>query len=90
MKIFVGTSGYSYKEWQGKFYPAKISPREMLRFYAERLTAVEINNTFYHMPREAVLASWVEQVPGGFFVYQDAIRGLRRKRPPDENRGPFL
>ncbi len=66
MKIFVGTSGYGYKEWKGKFYPAKISPKDMLRFYAERLSAVEINNTFYHMPTEPVLASWAEQVPDDF------------------------
>jgi uncharacterized protein YecE (DUF72 family) len=66
MKIFVGTSGYGYKEWKGKFYPAKISPKEMLRFYAERLSAVEINNTFYRMPTETVLTSWAEQVPDDF------------------------
>ena len=66
MKIFVGTSGYGYREWKGKFYPEKISPREMLRFYSERLSAVEINNTFYHMPTEGVLASWAEQVPNDF------------------------
>jgi uncharacterized protein YecE (DUF72 family) len=66
MKIYVGTSGYGYKEWKGKFYPEKISPNEMLRFYSERLSAVEINNTFYHMPTESVLASWAEQVPDGF------------------------
>jgi uncharacterized protein YecE (DUF72 family) len=66
MKIFVGTSGYGYKEWKGKFYPEKISPKEMLRFYSERLTAVEINNTFYHMPTEGVLSSWAEQVRRDF------------------------
>ncbi len=66
MKIFIGTSGYGYKEWKGKFYPQKISPKEMLRFYSERLSAVEINNTFYHMPTEPVLTSWAEQVPDDF------------------------
>ncbi len=66
MKIYVGTSGYGYKEWKGKFYPEKISPKEMLHFYSERLGAVEINNTFYHMPQESVLASWAEQVPDDF------------------------
>ena len=66
MKIFVGTSGYGYKEWKGKFYPEKILPKEMLRFYAERLTTVEINNTFYRMPTEGVLLSWAEQVPDDF------------------------
>jgi uncharacterized protein YecE (DUF72 family) len=66
MKIYVGTSGFAHKEWKGKFYPEKISPKELLRFYAERLNTVEINNTFYHMPKESVLASWAEQVPDGF------------------------
>jgi uncharacterized protein YecE (DUF72 family) len=66
MKIYVGTSGYGYKEWKGKFYPEKISLKEMLRFYSERFNAVEINNTFYHMPTEAVLASWTEQVQRDF------------------------
>jgi uncharacterized protein YecE (DUF72 family) len=66
MKIHIGTSGYGYDEWKGKFYPEKISPREMLRFYSERLGAVEINNTFYRMPAEGVLASWAEQVPRDF------------------------
>jgi uncharacterized protein YecE (DUF72 family) len=66
MKILVGTSGYAYKEWKGKFYPEKISSKEMLRFYAERFSAVEINNTFYRMPKEDVLRSWAEQVPDDF------------------------
>jgi len=66
LKIHVGTSGYGYKEWKGKFYPEKISSKEMLHFYSGRLSAVEINNTFYHMPKESVLASWAEQVPDNF------------------------
>lgn len=83
MKIFVGTSGYGYKEWKGIFYPEKISPKDMLRFYAERLTAVEINNTFYHMPTEPVLASWAEQVPDAFIFAIKApqiITHLKRLR----------
>ncbi len=66
MKIHVGTSGFAYKEWKGKFYPEKITPGEMLRFYAGRLNTVEINNTFYHMPKESVLTSWAEQVTRDF------------------------
>ena len=66
MKIYVGTSGYAYKEWKGRFYPEKIAPKEMLRFYSGRLGTVEINNTFYHMPKGSVLTSWAEQVPGDF------------------------
>ena len=66
MKIYVGTSGYAYKEWKGSFYPEKISPKEMLRFYSGRLNTVEINNTFYHMPVKSVLTSWATQVPEDF------------------------
>jgi uncharacterized protein YecE (DUF72 family) len=66
MKIHIGTSGFAYKEWKGKFYPEKISPKEMLHFYAEHFRTVEINNTFYHMPMANVLATWSEQVPRDF------------------------
>ena len=68
MKVHVGTSGFAHKEWKGKFYPEKISPKDLLRFYSERLNTVEINNTFYHMPKESVLASWAGQV-GSDFVF---------------------
>ncbi|HUL30508.1 MAG TPA: DUF72 domain-containing protein, partial [Thermodesulfobacteriota bacterium] len=90
MNIYVGTSGYAYKEWKGKFYPEKISPKEMLRFYSERLTAVEINNTFYRMPKESVLESWAEQVPGGFVFALKApqiITHLKRLRDVSEETG---
>lgn len=66
MKIYVGTSGYGHKEWKGAFYPEKISPKAMLGFYAERLGAVEINYTYYHMPTQGVLAGWAAQVPADF------------------------
>ncbi|HTZ39167.1 MAG TPA: DUF72 domain-containing protein [Syntrophales bacterium] len=74
MKFYIGTSGFGYKAWKGKFYPQKISPKEMLRFYSERFSAVEINNTFYHMPGEGVLASWAEQVPPDFIFAIKAPR----------------
>ena len=83
MKMYIGTSGYSYKEWKGRFYPEKISPKEMLRFYSERLNSVEINNTFYHMPTADVLDSWSEQVPAGFLFALKApqvITHFRRLR----------
>ena len=83
MKIYTGTSGYSYKEWKGKFYPEKISPKEMLRFYSERLNSVEINNTFYHMPTENVLLSWAAQVSDNFLFALKApqiITHLKRLR----------
>ncbi len=66
MRVLTGTSGFSYKEWKGSFYPEDLPDSEMLRHYASRLPSVEINNTFYRMPRAALLESWAEQVPDGF------------------------
>ena len=64
--LHVGTSGYAYKEWKGNFYPEKFPDKEMLRFYSGQFTTVEINHSFYQMPREHVLQQWAEQVPAGF------------------------
>jgi uncharacterized protein YecE (DUF72 family) len=66
VKLWVGTSGYSYKAWLGNFYPERLAAKEMLAFYASRLPAVEINNTFYRLPKETMLQSWAEQVPPEF------------------------
>jgi len=64
--IRIGTSGFSYKEWQGPFYPPKLPGSKMLAFYAERLPTVEINYTFRRMPRPELLTGWAAQVPGEF------------------------
>jgi uncharacterized protein YecE (DUF72 family) len=66
MNLHVGTSGYSYKEWKGSFYPEKIPAKDMLRFYSERLSTVEINATFYRLPQKSTLENWKEQVPKNF------------------------
>ncbi len=66
MNVYVGTSGYSYPEWKGTFYPAKMSPKAMLGYYATHFRTVEINNTFYRPPTEPVLATWAAQVPANF------------------------
>ena len=66
MRFFVGTSGYSYKEWKGSFYPEKLPQREMLAYYAQRFGTVEVNNSFYRMPAASVLKSWAQEVPAGF------------------------
>lgn len=66
MNLHVGTSGYSYKEWKGSFYPEKIPAKEMLHFYSERLSTVEINATFYRLPQKSTLENWKEQVPKTF------------------------
>jgi len=66
LAIRIGTSGFSYKEWLGGFYPPKLPGGKMLAFYAERLSTVEINYTFRRMPRPEMLAGWAAQTPPGF------------------------
>ena len=81
MNLWVGTSGYSYKEWKGGFYPAKLPDSEMLHSYAERLPAVEINNTFYRLPKADVLEGWAGQVTSDFrFVLKASRRITHIKR----------
>ena len=66
MRIWVGTSGYNYPEWKGSFYPAKFPAAKMLSYYAERLTTVEINYTFYRTPNQKILAGWDGETPQDF------------------------
>jgi uncharacterized protein YecE (DUF72 family) len=76
MNIFVGTSGYSYKEWRGTFYPADLPAKLWLRYYGERFQTVEINNTFYRMPKASVLETWAADVPAGFKFVLKAPRQI--------------
>src|SRR5687768_1174738 len=74
-KLLAGASGYSFKEWKGDFYPADMKPEGMLGFYCARLPTVEINNTFYRMPRVEMLENWAHIAPEGF---RFAIKASRR------------
>jgi uncharacterized protein YecE (DUF72 family) len=81
MRVLAGTSGFSYKEWKGSFYPEDLPAEEMLSHYAARLPAVEINNTFYRMPKPALLEGWAAQVSPEFrFVLKASQRITHRKR----------
>jgi uncharacterized protein YecE (DUF72 family) len=74
-KLLAGASGYSFKEWKGSFYPDAIKPEAMLAFYSARLPTVEINNTFYQMPKVAVLENWAQSTPESF---RFSIKASRR------------
>lgn len=84
MSLYVGTSGYSYKEWKGSFYPEKLAAKDMLPYYAAKLAAVELNNTFYRMPKREMVESWKAQVPENFrFSVKAAQRITHFKRLKD-------
>ncbi len=80
MNLYVGTSGYSYKEWKGSFYPENISAKDMLAYYAEHFQAVELNNTFHRMPQPNVIENWKTQVPENFRFSVKASQGITHFR----------
>lgn len=81
MRVLVGTSGYSYKEWKGTFYPEDLPAAKMLSFYATQFDTVEINNTFYRMPEGKMLGKWAAEVPDKFvFVLKAPQRITHQKR----------
>jgi uncharacterized protein YecE (DUF72 family) len=86
MHTYIGTSGWSYKEWKGNFYPPKLPADRMLQHYASRFSAVEVNNSFYRTPSEAVLTTWAGEVPEDFrFVMKASRRITHNWRLKDED-----
>jgi uncharacterized protein YecE (DUF72 family) len=84
MRVFIGTSGFSYGPWRGTFYPEKLPAAKMLAYYAERLDTVEINNTFYRMPAPEMLAKWAAETPDGFrFALKSPRRITHEKKLAD-------
>jgi uncharacterized protein YecE (DUF72 family) len=80
LKLHVGTSGYSYKEWVGSFYPPKHPAHRMLSYYGERFDTVEINNTFYRAPTVAMLEKWASEVPASFRFVLKAPKRITHER----------
>jgi uncharacterized protein YecE (DUF72 family) len=91
--LYLGTSGFAYKEWKPEFYPADLKAADMLSFYAGRFNSVEINNTFYRQPTEDLLRKWTEQTPESFTFTLKASQRIthsKRLRDADEPLGYFL
>ena len=74
--FWVGTSGYNYKEWKGSFYPSDLAEQEMLKYYAQRFSTVEINYTFYRMPNVRTLQGWAKETPEPFSFSLKAPRRI--------------
>ena len=84
MNPYVGTSGYSYKEWKGSFYPQDLPAKRMLHHYSEHFRAVEINSTFYSLPKASVLEAWAAEVPKDFkFILKAPQQITHRQRLKD-------
>lgn len=87
MHTFTGCSGFHYKDWKGIFYPEELSTGEWLPFYARHFKTVEINNSFYRMPKKETLQKWYGQTPGNFRFTMKGSRYIshRKKLVDDEN-----
>jgi uncharacterized protein YecE (DUF72 family) len=81
MSIWVGTSGFSYKEWKGIFYPPEVRDTGFLSYYASRLNGVEIDSTFYRMPTASMLEAWAGATPASFrFAVKASQKITHRER----------
>lgn len=78
--LFVGTSGWSYKHWKGIFYPEKIKPNEYLEFYSSNFECVELNSSFYHLPKPEVVKGWKERTPEDFIFCPKMSRWITHRR----------
>ena len=92
-ELRVGTSGWAYPPWRGRFYPEALPDDAMLAYYAERFPAVEVNNTFYRMPKVEVVRGWATATPETFqFVVKASQRltHIQRLKPEDDGALDFL
>lgn len=83
MAVAVGTSGFSYEDWCGPFYPEGTASRQMLEYYAGRFSAVELNYTYYRMPVARAMAAMARRVPEGFEFCVKGFQGMTHERPED-------
>ena len=88
MKVWIGTSGYSYADWVGPFYPPGLRANRMLRYYSGHFPVVELNFTFYRLPTAAMLARLAEQTPLGFQFVAKLPKTLSHDEDP-RDLGPF-
>lgn len=89
MEIIVGTSGWQYPDWKGRFYPNDVPQREWLAYFSERFPAVEINNTFYMLPKDETFVRWRESSASGFVFAVKASRFITHIRRLRDCRDPL-
>src|SRR5690606_2834109 len=85
--IHIGTSGWSYKDWKGKFYPEKLKPTDYLSYYAQHYKVTEINSSFYHLPLASTIHKWVNNVSDDFLFCPKISRYLshmKKLHDPEE------
>ncbi len=88
-KIYIGTSGYSYKNWSGDFYPKDLKKSEWLQYYAKKFSTVEINNTFYNLPKKETFKNWANKTPQNFLFAIKASRYITHMKKLKDCKEPI-
>jgi len=73
-RVLIGTSGWTYASWKGRFYPKELPARRYLEYYSNEFETTEVNYSFYHLPRPETFARWADRVPSGFVFSVKASR----------------
>ena len=92
-RIFLGTSGFSYAEWRGIFYPPDVPSKKFLSYYSQHFNTTEINNTFYRLPTLKLTEGWYAEVPEDFsftLKLSQKITHIKRLKNTDEEMGVFF
>src|SRR5690348_9855525 len=91
--VWIGTSGWHYKHWLGNFYPEKLPASKMLAYYQQHFDTVELNNSFYHLPKPQSLETWRDSTPEGFCFAAKGSRFLthmKKLKDPEQGVRRFL
>ncbi len=92
-RSWIGTSGWHYRHWSGRFYPPDLRPADFLQYYAGRFRTVEINSAFYRLPSEATVAAWAAETPADFLFACKASRfitHMKKLKDPEAGLPAFL
>lgn len=91
--IHIGTSGWHYAHWEGKFYPKSVKKKDMLKYYSGHFHTVEINNSFYNLPKKKTFKDWAKQSPKEFVFAVKASRyitHMKKLKGPKRSVSKFL
>jgi uncharacterized protein YecE (DUF72 family) len=91
--VYIGTSGWSYKHWNGIYYPPGLKTTEWLTYYSRQFAVAEINTSFYHMPKHQSVLNWMEKVPPGFRFCPKLSRyitHMKKLKEPEEPLARFF
>jgi len=91
--VHIGTSGWHYDHWSGPFYPKDLAKKDFLKYYVKHFHTVEINNSFYQLPKKATLETWRDTVPPGFIFSVKGSRyitHMKKLKDPEQSTSAFL